>query len=159
MNFNTLTFHANRLLGRMQPDALLRPEPVDLRPWLREAEFTLGVRVEHRSASRLGDVEGFFEPDSALIVLRDDVWEALHERSDATHRARSTFAHELSHWNLDGISMSEDDAWAHAGCLMMPCEMVQTLEVIDDVTVSKVFDVSPQFAYRHLWRMKKARLL
>lgn len=159
MNFQTLAFHANRLLGEIQPDALRRPEVVDLCPLLTDAHALWGLRIERGSRESMQAAEGCYHPATKMITLREDVWVALCERSDATHRARSTFAHELSHWHLDGLTMDEDDAWAHAGCLMMPCEMVCSLEVIDDVTLSKVFDVSPQFAYRHLWRMKKARLL
>lgn len=126
---------------------------------IHDAPGLLGVIVRKGCAIEMGEVEGFFEPDSRLVVLREDVVDALEVRSQHTLRARATVAHEFSHANLDGISMDEDDAWAHAGCLMMPCEMVQSLEVIDDVTVSKVFDVSPQFAMKHLMRMKRARML
>lgn len=57
------------------------------------------------------------------------------------------------------VTDEEADAGAVAGCLLMPCAMVQTLDQVDDVNCSRVFDVSPQFAYQHLLRMKRARLV
>jgi len=102
LNFNTINFHAGELLRLIQPDALKRPEPIDLVALLMTCADSLGLNVECAPSCALGDIEGFYEPKRQLIALREDVWTALHERCAATHRARSTFAHELSHWNLSG---------------------------------------------------------
>ena len=162
MNFKTVAFHAERMLSVFHPDALSRPAPVDLLPLLHDGDQLLAVHVEHEPPSAMGTIEGLYEPEARRIVLRSDVWAALVERSPMTHRARATFAHELGHHALFAHSQDEEDAWAFAGCLMMPCEMVMGLSEmceLDDIHVSRVFDVSAQFALKHLLRMKQARML
>ena len=146
-------------------------------------QFSVGTQEELGTCE---GVTEFYE-NRILVLLREDHWDALHRGGEPSLRARATVAHELGHVILhadyarrraeythmlselgddidceghfaQGIEDQEWQAWAFAGCLMMPVAMVQDMADLRPHAVGRVFDVSPQFARRHMFRMKREGL-
>lgn len=162
MDLHTIDWHARQALRLIQPEALMRPEPINA-PHLVKHSTLLGVTIQRGELDLMGDDEGRYYPADRLILLREDHWEALHGgKGDGYHRSRSTLAHELGHHALRDdprVTNDENDAWAFAGCLMMPCEVVADMTVLEHTEVARTYDVSPQFAHAHLRRMKRAKMI
>lgn len=182
LSFDTINYHARKLLADFQEDALRRPTRVDIEGLVEVHLHHIGVAFRVGQHHEMGPVEAWtdFAGVSTEIVLREDLYAALYGDLEERLRARATLSHEvghvvlhadLSHVLADGRLVLHDDvggsrfgceewqAWAFAGCLMMPVPMVQELAEITPHNVARVFDVSPQFARRHLWRMRNCGLL
>lgn len=161
VDLHTIDWHARQALRHIQPDALNRPAVVDVSALLRDCTL-LGVTVRSASFHVMDGAEGLYLPEDMVILLREDHWNALSCGGSGLWRAKSTLAHELGHHVLHDDPRStneEEDAWAFAGCFMMPCDAVAHLDNLEHTAVAETFDVSPQFALAHLKRMKRARMI
>lgn len=178
LSFYTIDYHARQVLAEFQPDALVRPEPLDFRGLWRFGLSMLGADTDVGSAELMGAAEAWtmWSDGSPIVLLRKDQYEALMSDGEPRQRANINVAHETGHVVLHGdhgakrYMLSPDSmklpegceeyqAWAFAGCLSMPCEVIRGLESLDPPFLSDLFHVSPQMARCHLYRMKRAGML
>ncbi len=182
LSFFTIDFHARKTLQKWQPDALERPEPIDLRNFWPFGFEMLGADCTVRSVDEMGDAEAWTEwprDGRPIVSLREDMHNALLGDEESQLRARSDVAHETGHVVLHTKIVEEDtrwalsadegeraatgceewQAWAFAGCLLMPCEVVLGLDRLDPLFLTDLFVVSPQMARCHLFRMRQAGML
>lgn len=159
----TANWHAERLLSLFHEEALCSPVRVNLRCLLEGHGKLIGVEFHSLPTSIMGSAEGMYEPGPpACITLRDDVWTSIVEGFGNVERARATCGHELGHHSAGRDKRTrdeEEDAWKIAGCLLMPCSVVALMAEVSDAAVAEAFGVSQDFAYFHLKRMKRARML
>lgn len=175
LSLETIDYHARKLLEGFQCDALMRPEPVDVLALIEhhlEATFV----VEEMDVEALTS----FKAEVPEIRLRLDQFEALCRGGEDALRPRASLAHEVGHIVLhadhadalhDGCLVRSDDfegsrggsaewqAWGFAGCLMMPTPVLVELVDLNPHNVSRVFEISPQFARRHLLRLRAASMV
>ena len=117
---------------------LLPADAIDLVRILEHTLHQYKVTFEVREIHEMPDVEGWTNPDAALVILREDVYDALCDSTNPMHnRARFTAAHELGHLFLhEGVTFArgalpthkhfEDSEWQadmFAAELLMPTEM------------------------------------
>lgn len=177
LSFYTIDYHARQALTELQPDALTRPEPLDVRGIWEWGLDVLGAEAEVGSHEIMGHAEAWTEWSGGVpkVMLREDHHDALFDDVEATLRARSNVCHETGHVVLHGgiaerMKLSSDSkalsqgceewqAWAFAGCLLMPCAVIRDLDTLAPPHVAELFDVSPQMARCHLYRMQRAGMI
>lgn len=164
------------VLRIFQPSALRSPEPIDLVGWIDRLLPRLGVHVAPAGESELGDCAAITIASSNFeceILVREWIWNDLANETRPNF-ARATVMHELAHAILHvpiqrgGTSMEpvqpgatmpafrdpEWQAWALAGCILMPRPTIAMLAKVDAASVAEAYIVSAQFAHAHLKRLK-----
>lgn len=133
--------------ARTVRDKFFNLAPTDAIDLVKVLEHTLHqckVTFEVREIHEMPDVEGWTNPDAALIILREDVYDALCDSTNPRHnRSRFTAAHELGHLFLhEGVTFArgslpthkhfEDSEWqadTFAAELLMPTEQCIGLSI------------------------------
>jgi hypothetical protein len=167
------------VLGVFQPSALLSPEPIDLPGWIDRMLPRFGVHVSPAGESELDDcaaltlASGEFECE---ILVREWIWNDLANEVRPNF-ARATVMHEIAHAILHvpmlrgAVALEQAEsgaivppfrdpewqAWALAGCILMPRRTLTMLSPRDTATIAETYVVSAQFAAAHLKRLKIAR--
>lgn len=180
LSFYTIDFHARQTLERIQPDMLTRPDKLDVEGLWQWGLGLLGADRDVGTPELMEDAEAWTEwfDNEPFVLLRQDQRDALGSDTEPELRARANIAHETGHvvlhtrwagaqnradWSPDSKDMpmgcEEWQAWAFAGCLLMPCDVVRGLQRLDPLFVSDIFQVSPQMVRCHLFRMKRAGML
>jgi len=138
-----------------------------------------GLLFYPASSAELGDREAATDPsgeEAIHILMRSELYEALTDAGPGGNRARATVAHELGHAvlhvpylrhqrgqarPLTRVSRAqlapfrdpEWQAWAFAGCLLMPRSGLETCcKPLPDV--ARLHGVSAQFAAAHYARLR-----
>lgn len=137
-----------------------------------------GLLFYPASAAELEDREAATDPsgDGAIhILMQSKLYESLTDAGPGGNRARATVAHELGHAVLHvpylrkqrgrallRVARSqlvpfrdpEWQAWAFAGCLLMPRESLRSMQRLALSEVARAHGVSAQFAAAHYARMR-----
>lgn len=141
-----------------------------------------GLLFYPASGAELRDCEAATDPSgetSIHILMRAELYEALTDPGPGGNRARATVAHELGHAvlhvpyirqqrqqghekalvrvtraQLAPYRDPEWQAWAFAGCLLMPRGSLESMQGRSLVDVARVHGVSTQFAAAHCARLK-----
>ncbi|WP_119025608.1 ImmA/IrrE family metallo-endopeptidase [Acinetobacter soli] len=120
-------------------------QSIDLSRGLEHRLHELGVVLEVWEIADMPDVEALTNPDAMTIILREDTYDALCNKSDPKHyRARFTVAHEIGHLILhEGFALArgavrhehyEDSEWqadAFAAELLMPSQACINLSIAE----------------------------
>ena len=164
------------VLAIFQPSALLAPEPLDLVGWIDRILPRFGVHVSPAGETELGDcaaltlAAGEFECE---IIVREWIWNDLANEARPNF-ARATVTHEIAHAILHVPTLRsaatlervepgavvppfrdpEWQAWALAGCILMPRRTLTRLALREPAVVAETYVVSAQFATAHLKRLK-----
>lgn len=114
------------------------------------------------------------------ILLSEEVWNAIHACGRGANMARATVAHELAHAILHVPSLRKSinaqpelatlnrirrgdlkpfedpewQAWALAGCILMPSATLETLAGWSLESVADIFGVSVAMLRSHIKRLK-----
>jgi hypothetical protein len=171
------------ILTQFQPSALLRPEPVDLLEWVDRQLPRYGIHVSPASFEELGELAGATDPtgeDEIDILIGEEVWEGLLHGGRRANFARATVAHELSHavlhvpvirrrlnspqraamlarterGRIKAFTDPEWQAWALAGCILMPRCTIAMLGAISASAMASIYQVSEAMAHSHLKRLR-----
>ncbi|MCS6898511.1 MAG: ImmA/IrrE family metallo-endopeptidase [Myxococcales bacterium] len=139
----------------------------------------VGLLFYPASAAELGDREAATDPsgeEAIHILMRPELYEALTIRGPGGNRARATVAHELGHavlhvpflrrqrgraQPLTRVSRAqlapfrdpEWQAWAFAGCLLMPRSQLAAIRKPPE-EVAQLYGVSIPFAVAHYARLR-----
>ncbi len=181
MSLKCLEMLAETVVEVFQPDALVMPQPIQVRDWIDRLLPRFGIHVMPASYEELGDrvaatcVAGDWESE---ILVSPWIYENLADE-ERPHFARSTVIHELAHAILHvpilraascgsygpmafpqvdrkQLSESEDpewQAWALAGAILMPRRAIGMLPNRLPRSVSDAFYVSEKFAEVRLERL------
>ena len=164
------------VLGVFQPSALLSPEPIDLVGWIDRMLPRFGVHVSPTGESELDDCAALTIASSEFeceVLVREWIWNDLAKETRPNF-ARATVMHEIAHAILHvpilrnaaalehaeaGVVVPpfrqpEWQAWALAGCILMPRRTLAMLSMRGPRTIAEQYVVSPQFAAAHLRRLK-----
>lgn len=90
------------VLELFEPDALVRPTDIDVRPWIEERLPLRGIHVYPQHDASMPDMEGFTDPDEctedhSVIVIRESYWNGIFDDGMMKNRAKTTVLHELGH--------------------------------------------------------------
>lgn len=141
-----------------------------------------GLLFYPASEAELRDCEAATDPsgDGAIhILMRPELYESLTDAGPRGNRARATAAHELGHAvlhvpyirkqrglgrekalvrvaraRLEAFRDPEWQAWAFAGCLLIPRASIQALGDCSPAEISRIHGVSAQFTAAHMARLK-----
>lgn len=131
-------------------------------------EFTLpklGLEWEVVEKHVMPDIEAATNPDNLKMVIREDIYNALHNSLDPLHnRARFTIAHEFGHLLMhEGVALArhsnythkffEDSEWqadAFAAELLMPSEGCLGMTPEDIRSIYGVSNTAAQAKYNAL---------
>lgn len=83
---------------------------IDVIGLLESTLLEAGVTFDIRHQDEMGDDEGLCKPDSSVIFIREDVYDAACEDDP---RARFTIAHEIGHLLLHGGEPQLARSWKH----------------------------------------------
>lgn len=140
----------------------------------------VGLLFYPASTAELEDREAATDPsgeDSIHILMQSSLYESLTDPGPGGNRARATAAHELGHAvlhvpyirrqrslsqvlarvtraQLAPFRDPEWQAWAFAGCLLMPRASLQAMRGSSLVDVARAHGVSTQFAAAHYARLR-----
>lgn len=152
-------------------------------PWIDLVEIHLpqfGLLFYPASTAELGDCEAVTDPsgvDAIHILVESQLYESLSDPGSGGNRARATVAHELGHavlhvpylrriraqgqpWlkvsrtHLESSRDPESQAWAFAGCLLMPRSLLSTTQGAF-TELARVYGVSHSFARAHMARLHR----
>lgn len=174
---------ADQLLALVAPEMLTAAMPLDVVKLVDVTLPKFGVHFYPASAVELEDREAATDPEGeneTIVLLNVDLFEDLYIGGRYAYRARATVAHELGHVILhvpvvrrrlrsplgaallnrvrrDQVKAYEDpewQAWALAGCLLMPRRALMQLKTNSVAAVAEHFGVSEAMARSHLRRFK-----
>lgn len=171
---------AEGALQVLAPEMLESPRPLDILHLVDFALPQVGVHVYPASELEIPNELGVTDPtgdvgDQINILLNFDQWRDLLSGGRRAHRARATTAHEIGHAilhvnhvrrrlrlvhalhrvevrSIEAFRSAEWQAWALAGCLLMPPSMIRVLPDRSPAAVGEVFEVSERLAGLHLKR-------
>jgi hypothetical protein len=154
--------------------------------WIPLIDFDLpkiGIHVYAVDPADIDGDEGATDPagtGSIDVLLRQDIFDALHDPGPGGNRARATFPHELGHCvlhvgrlrkyrshlrpdtllrrvsrgSIPAYADPEWQAWTMAGCLVAPRELLQRLLHLTEDEIARRFGISVAFLQQHLRRLK-----
>lgn len=165
---------ASVTLERFEPEALLRPRPVNV---IKLVDHTLpahNIDVYPATASELPGQEAHTQPftRNPTVLIREDQWAYLMRGGGSGLRARATVAHELGHVVLHvpvlrrhlsspegALQLNRVDpakvktyadpewqAWCFAGAFLVPPRTLAMLDSITPERVAETYHVSERFA-------------
>lgn len=183
MSLRTIAGVAEAVLGEIFPEALQRPTAIDFG---RLVDYELqehGIIVTPASLIEMGDRLGVTDPrgdEHTEVLLREDVWEKLHEGGRIANQARATVGHELGHAILHvpiirrgavkGLNRlarqdmraycdPEWQGWSFAGCFIAPLRMIKKVGATSAPVLAQTFGVSSAMMQAHLNRLSRAKML
>jgi hypothetical protein len=173
----------NVLLETLSPETLARPGELNLAMLIEEVLPKYDIHVYPAGPEELGDLEAATDPEGdaeVYILLAENLWDDFYQGGKKANRARATIAHEVSHAvihvpvvrgrlksphkdlllarikraNLRPYKDPEWQAWALAGCLLMPRRTIELLEDQSVFNIAETYGVSPDFARSHAKRLR-----
>lgn len=170
------------LLETLSPDTLKKPLPLDLVNLTERTLPKFDIYVYPASAEELGEREAATDPEGeseVIVLVEESFWNDLYAGGKRANRPRATVAHEISHAiihvpvirkrlqspnkhlllartqrrSLRPYHDPEWQAWALAGCLLMPRRTIEMLSDQSLFNLAEVYGVSPAFARTHAKRL------
>jgi hypothetical protein len=172
------------ILETLCPEALERPTRLDVQRLVEHELPRYEIHVYPVAQSELPNEEAVTYPQEAtgevVVAIREEIFNELLAGGRRAHRARATLMHELGHAVLHARILrerldhpaaiqllarvpserikpycnSEWQAWALAGCVLMPRRTLEMLRSLSPVYVGQIYGVSEAFALAHLKRLK-----
>ncbi len=174
---------AEAFLARCEPTHLTSGNALNLAELVDRSLQRERILVYPASEKELPDAEAETRAGDGewlLILMREEFYAALFDRSSNTVRARSTLGHELGHAVLHAAEVragrlrphsfalrraprhqlkpfrdSEWQAHSFAGALLLPRPALARCGITDERALAELFDVSEAFVRSHLKRISK----
>lgn len=174
---------AEELLRLLSPRAIVKPTPLLGEQLLKFVEFRDRISVIPTDGVDLGDNEAVTVLEEPVqIWLREDQYDYLFSDGPYSRRPKVTLLHERYHAKVHApfvqarrqsslrlarsrrrdIPAYMDPEWqafAFAGCVLMPLRALHKVRPLNAENVSKTFNVSQAFAERHLGILSRNGLL
>lgn len=184
LSFKAIEMLANSFLSQFAPDNLIQAMPLDVLNLIDVKLPEYGIHVSPATREELGYRAGATDPkgDSEInILVTEEIWDALEQTAPMNYFAKTTVCHEIGHAllhvpvirrhmlvegvlarvqrkSLKAYEDPEWQAWAFAGCIMMPSVTVNkmlTLEPLLNVaTLSQKYELSEKMVMAQLKKMK-----
>jgi hypothetical protein len=171
------------LLKTLAPETLRQPMPLDLVRMIDKVLPQYDIHVYPAEQAELGSREAATDPEGKseiIILVEEEAWKNLYRGGARANRARATVSHEISHailhvpvirkrlkserkdFLLARVKRSdlppyrdpEWQAWALAGCLLMPRLTIEMLDDQSPFNIAEVYAVSSDFARSHCKRLR-----
>lgn len=167
----------------LAPKTLINPIALDVIALIDNVLPQYDIFVYPAHHEELGSREAATDPDGqseVIILVEEEAWNNLYRGGAKANRPQATIIHEISHAilhvpvirkrlnseqkdlllarvkrsDLPPYRDPEWQAWALAGCLLMPRRTIEMLEDKSLFNIAEVYAVSPDFARSHSKRLR-----
>lgn len=172
---------ARCFLSQFSPDALIKPQPLDIVDLVENKLPDYGIHVTPASREELGDRAGVTDPsgnEEINILVSEEIWDSLFESVPTNYFSKTTICHELGHAilhvpvlrrrllhekvlsfvkrrNIRAYEDPEWQAWAFAGSILMPSV---TLRMLQSASDSETFIETVHETYEISYQMTRSHL-